>query len=141
MGSSPQMTPGEIASRPESFWAEFALTLIFNLGIGAALGVVLNFNRVNGFPMGYLILLLGIDADAVLFTWLYNSTGGSLLLAVLFHASIAVSGLFVSPADAPPLPGLALEWILAGGIIISTGSVRLSRPDRPSGALTGRSPP
>jgi membrane protease YdiL (CAAX protease family) len=74
--------------------------------------------------------LLGIIADAILFTWLYNSTGGSLLLAVLFHASIAVTGLFLIPAEATPLLGLALEWIFVGGVIAVTGSSRLSRLDK-----------
>jgi len=74
--------------------------------------------------------LPGIVADAILFTWLYNSTGGSLLLAVLFHASIAVTGLFLTPAEATPLLGLTLEWIFVGGVIAVTGPARLSRLDK-----------
>ena len=74
--------------------------------------------------------LLGIVADAVLFTWLYNSTGGSLLLTVLFHASIAVTGLFLSPVEATPFIGLALEWIFVGAIIAVASPARLSPLDK-----------
>ncbi|MEP7190853.1 MAG: CPBP family intramembrane glutamic endopeptidase, partial [Roseiflexaceae bacterium] len=37
---------------------------------------------VTGFPL----LLLSILAASIVFTWLYNSTRGSLLLVILFHA-------------------------------------------------------
>ena len=61
--------------------------------------------------------LLGIMADAVVFTWLYNHTGGSLLLAVLGHASIAVTGLFLVPAPVTPLLGLGLKLALVGVLL------------------------
>ena len=35
-----------------------------------------------GFPM----FLVSITFATMVFTWLYNSTGGSLLLVILFHA-------------------------------------------------------
>lgn len=41
-------------------------------------------------------------AMAVLFTWLYNSTNGSLLIATLFHATIQVTNVFI-----PILPAAA----------------------------------
>lgn len=41
-------------------------------------------------------------ALAVLFTWLYNSTDGSLLIATLFHATIQVTNVFI-----PILPAAA----------------------------------
>ena len=63
--------------------------------------------------------LVGIMADAVVFTWLYNHTGGSLLLAVLGHASIAVTGLFLVPALATPLLGLAMKLALVGALVVA----------------------
>lgn len=46
---------GQVASRPESFWEEFALTLLFNLGWQVGLIIVLNFNQVKGMPTAYLL--------------------------------------------------------------------------------------
>lgn len=74
--------------------------------------------------------LLGIIADAVLFTWLYNSTGGSLLLVVVFHTSIAVTGLFLATANATPLLELLLKWITVGVVVVVFGAANLSRAER-----------
>lgn len=37
-------------------------------------------------PLGFPIFLISITFATMVFTWLYNSTGGSLLLVILFHA-------------------------------------------------------
>jgi len=57
---------------------------------------------------------LGIVADAIFFTWIYNNTKGSLLLVLLFHTSIAITSLFLSTATTPPFIDLALK----GGLIV-----------------------
>jgi membrane protease YdiL (CAAX protease family) len=57
---------------------------------------------------------LGIVADTIFFTWIYNNTKGSLLLVLLFHTSIAITSLFLSTATTPPFIGLALK----GGLIV-----------------------
>jgi hypothetical protein len=71
MRRGPQAIPGEIAASPQTFWAEFALTLLFNVGFTAALTVVLNFNEIKGMPVGYTVpaylgvvngLILGTDS-------------------------------------------------------------------------------
>jgi hypothetical protein len=66
----------------------------------------------------------------VLFTWLYNSTGGSLLLVVVFHTSIAVTGLFLATANATPLLELLLKWIAVGVVVVVFGAANLSRAER-----------
>lgn len=55
MRGSPQMAAGEIVTKAESFWPQFGLTLLFNLGIFATIAIVTNFIQVKGFPVGYLI--------------------------------------------------------------------------------------
>ena len=51
---------------------------------------------------------------------------GSLLLALLFHSSVAVTGVFLASADAP-LIETVLTWAAAGVVIADFGAKRLSR--------------
>lgn len=63
---TPLTYAGEIAGKPEGFWAQFGLTLLFNLGIVAVIGVGANLQRVKGFPVGYAIpAVLGIVGGLV----------------------------------------------------------------------------
>ena len=50
---------------------------------------------------GWLILALLLNG--VLYTWLFNATGGSLIPALLLHTSQAVTGLFLAATPNPPL--------------------------------------
>ena len=104
------------------------------LHAGVALGIVwgvwhLPLWLTKGYPLAdefFGWTLLGIVADSVLFVWVYNNTKGSLLLALLFHTSIAVTGLFLSSAG-PSVPiGLALNWGVVIFIIVAFGSEYLS---------------
>ena len=83
-----------------------------------------------GHPLSEVFLgwyLLDIIADAVLFTWVYNNTRGSLLLMLLFHTSIAITGLFLAFPQTTPLLGLALKLGVIATVIITAGPARLSR--------------
>lgn len=51
---SPVTTTGQVAAAATSFWGQFGLTLLFNLGWTTVVSVVLNFNQVKGLPAGYL---------------------------------------------------------------------------------------
>ncbi len=65
MRGSPAVAVGRLATA-NSFWAEFALTLFFNLGLQVTIGVLLNLNRVKGFPAGYLLpITLGITSGLI----------------------------------------------------------------------------
>lgn len=84
----------------------------------------------KGHPMQETFLgwsVLGLMATTVLFTWVYNHTKGSLLLALLFHTSIAITGLFLSSAETHPLIDVALSWGVAVLVIAVFGPKRLSR--------------
>lgn len=70
--------------------------------------------------------LMGIVADAVLFTWLFNNTQGSLVLALLFHASIATTGLFLSSVEGSLTVALPLKWLLVVVIVMTAGAQTLT---------------
>ncbi len=102
-------------------WATWHLPL-FVLGIGSYGG--------QSFPL-YAVLVVGFS---IVFTWLYNNTDGSVLLAMVLHGGInAASGLggaFVStPADAgiPVLGAYGVPiWLIAGAIVVRYGRRTLS---------------
>lgn len=85
------------------------------------------FEGPAGLPFAWFVLgsVLQTVATAILFTWVYHSTRGSLLLALLFHAAYSVAGLFLPPA--PSAAGLLIAWLLA------LGAIRAGRPGRMSG--------
>jgi membrane protease YdiL (CAAX protease family) len=83
--------------------------------------------------------LLGPIAAAIVFTWLFQHTQGSVLLAVLFHAAVQNSGRFLSPlftgADSVQQHWLKLAiWVMAAIVIVLVaGAARLERtPARPA---------
>lgn len=73
-------------------------------------------------------------ALAVLYTWLYNSTRGSLLLVTLFHATANTAGMFL-PIEFAAAGGLernaliALYIIAAVVVIVFAGARNLSRTE------------
>jgi membrane protease YdiL (CAAX protease family) len=54
---------------------------------------------------------------AILFTWLFNRTRGSLLLACLFHASITNTGYFLPKL--PTITEAVLLWLIATTLVVS----------------------
>ncbi|MBL8057997.1 MAG: CPBP family intramembrane metalloprotease [Anaerolineales bacterium] len=74
---------------------------------------------------------LGTIATAVIFTWLYQHTRGSLLLALLLHTAIAVTGLFLPSAAAHPAVGALLTCGAALLLAAASGWLRLT-PGRPA---------
>lgn len=73
-------------------------------------------------------------AIVIILTWMYNSTGGSLLIVVLYHAT---QNAWANLLDTTPPPGpndlrpfiyaVALMWVVAIALIILCGPERLSR--------------
>jgi membrane protease YdiL (CAAX protease family) len=66
---------------------------------------------------------------AILFTWMYNNTKGSLLLAFVFHSSQAWIGLFMDPDNmlAGTLGYTAILTVTALVVVFVTGAKNLSR--------------
>ena len=65
------------------------------------------------------------------YTWLYNNTGGSLLIVVLHHAASNLPITVLIPPrqpDAQPFQiYVALTVVAAAAIVIATGAENLSR--------------
>ncbi len=79
----------------------------------------------------FVLTMLKAPADAILFTWLYNNTRGSLLLAVIFHAAGNTAAFFL-PLSAAGSAGalviaVVLIWLAAGAVTALAGPERLSR--------------
>lgn len=63
---SPQAAVGRFVAAAPTFTSELLLTLLFNLGLVVVIAVVMNLNRVNGFPVGYLYpLMLGVVSGLI----------------------------------------------------------------------------
>ena len=72
--------------------------------------------------LAYLALML---AHTILMSWVFNSTGGSLLIALLFHASLNVS-LNVLAIERQDVIQLLLTWAVVALVIVRYGAQDLS---------------
>jgi uncharacterized protein len=72
----------------------------------------------------FLIMLVSLPAMSVLYTWLFQHTAGSALIAILLHASgswwylLAISATAADTVRSD-LAGLLLKWLLAGLVAVS----------------------
>jgi CAAX protease family protein len=77
------------------------------------------------FVLGFSLFSAGIISDSVLATWIYNSSGGSVLATMLYHHSIHMASII------PVIPGVfggvifALVNVAAavGAVVVSRGSL------------------
>jgi membrane protease YdiL (CAAX protease family) len=75
--------------------------------------------------LSLLIDVVGMVGAAILYTWVYNSTGGSLLLVWLFHFAMTVTQYFLAPI--PILTDDILSWGIVVLVVIIAGATYLSR--------------
>ena len=107
----------------------------------------------GGWPLSQQVLwLVSILAGSVLWTWMYNSTGGSVLAVAVFHAGINSMGIY-HPADPDALVqnGVPDPWlnllaeatgaiplvVLAVLVVGYYGASRLSSREPPGRAAAG----
>jgi len=66
MRGSPYSAIGSFVASATSFWGEFGLTLLFNLGIVIVVCVLTNLQQLKRIPMGYVVpVVLGIVSGLV----------------------------------------------------------------------------
>lgn len=62
----PQTAAARVVASADAFGPELALTLLFNIGVVVLVAVLMNLNRVNGFPLGYLYpISLGVVSGLI----------------------------------------------------------------------------
>jgi uncharacterized protein len=71
---------------------------------------------------------ISIVADAFIYTWIYNSTKGSILLVALFHGSGNIFGAFIPGVS--PIAYALLNCMVAIALTAVFGKVNLSRRER-----------
>lgn len=87
-------------------WAFWHLPAFFYKDTYMAMGLA------GGLPM----LVLSITAAALVFTWLYNTSGGSLLVVIVFHALFDF--LSVTPAGGDAAPALMSAGVMIWAVLI-----------------------
>jgi membrane protease YdiL (CAAX protease family) len=69
--------------------------------------------------LSLLVMGLGMVPAAILFTWIYNRTNGSLVVPVIFHASMAAKG-YLFPS-LPTITETLLLWVVAAAVMVFAG--------------------
>jgi CAAX protease family protein len=136
--------PGS-AGGEEIGWRGFALPHLqaddrSALGASVVLGVVWGVWHLPLFLIGADIRPIGVFpawvlltvAASVIYTWMYNGTGGSLLIVVLYHAASNLPlTIFLEPLEdqiaQPFLIYVALTILAAAVVVAATGPEHLSR--------------
>ena len=110
-------------------WGLWHLPLYFVLGTGQS--EMLGTGTSPAFAIGGFIgWTIGLS---VLFTWLFNQTGGSLIVVILFHTAVNLAAFLptaVGSGGAAPLLNVLLTWLAASLVVVRFGRSRLVSPPR-----------
>jgi membrane protease YdiL (CAAX protease family) len=69
-------------------------------------------------PFGWF--LIGIVLAAIVVTWVYNHTQGSLLIALLLHTTTALTSSFLSSAATAPVFEVVVQLVAVSIIVLAT---------------------
>ena len=95
-------------------WALWHLPLVFLVG-----------NPMAEFPFLWFIIIV---TNAVIYTWIYNSTKGSILLVALLHGALNIWGAFIPGVS--PIADALVNCVVAVILITVLGKVNLSHQKR-----------
>ena len=94
---------------------------------------------IKGHPMSTIPVLpslIGIITNAFIYTWLYNSSKGSLLIVSIFHVSLNTVGATLLTVHTGSRLNLAVvSCCVAGLLLVVYGPARLSRQLPPKGIV------
>ena len=112
-------------------WGLWHLPLYFVLGTGQS-----ELLRAGTSPVfaigGFIGWTIGLS---VLFTWLFNQTGGSLIVVILFHASVNLAAFLptaVGSGGPASLLNVVITWLVAIGVVVRcrSGPAGIPAPGR-----------
>jgi membrane protease YdiL (CAAX protease family) len=105
-------------------WGLWHLPLYFVLGTGQS--EMLKAGTSPAFAIGgFLGWTIGLS---VLCTWLFNQTGGSLIVVILFHAAVNLAAFLptaLGSGGAASLLNVIITWLVAIGVVVRCGRARL----------------
>ena len=77
-------------------------------------------------PLSFFSVVAQLTAYRVLMVWVYDRTGGSLLVAMLMHASLSTNTVFIFTPAATGVSFLAYTWALAAVLWVVVAAVAVA---------------
>jgi len=116
--------------RMQARWNSLRASLVLGLLWALWHFHAVNFSLLSRFAGWYILLVF---PSAIIFTWVFNNTQGSLLAAILFHVSLDVAewvvplGLYEGNAARFAISAV-VNWALACVLVIAFRAERLAKP-------------